>query len=185
MSRILTARMAAALVGGNPRVILCKIEHPSGDFYGWSGIGPLSYDGQTWTGLGVLGEIAPVKSTSDLAIQDVQFKLSGVSPEALGLIQGSVKGKIGTVWLACLDQGEHIVADPYQLIECELDVQDFEAQEDGTVMLTITGHSGFYTMERALNEVLSPENQKLRFPSDTGLDLLPVLQNQDIAWTLT
>jgi hypothetical protein len=185
MSRILTARMAAALTGGNPRIVLCKIEHPAGDFYCWSGVGSLVYQGHTWIGIGILGQITPIKSTSDLAIQDVAFSLSGVTPESLALIQGSVKGKLGTVWLGCLEHGERVVPDPYQILECELDVQDFAPQDDGSVMLTITGHSGFFTMERALNEVWSPENQKLLFPGDTGLDLLPSLQNQDIAWTIT
>lgn len=177
--------MAAALVAGRPRIVLCKIEHPAGDFYCWSGVGPKEYSGHTWVGLGILGRVTPIKSTSDLVIQDVEFTLSGVNLESLALINGSVKGKIGTLWLACLDEYENIVVNPYQLLECELDVQDFVPSPDGSVALKITGHSGFYTIERAINEVWSPENQKVLFPGDTGLDLLPSLQNQDIAWTKT
>lgn len=185
MTRILTARMAEALISGRPRVGLAEIGHPSGTFRGWTGIGPLAYAGYTWTGMGVLGRVSPLKRASSLDIQDVVFELSGVDPDSLERISGSVKGYIGKLWLACLDEKERVIADPYLLCESELDVQDFEASEDGTCTIKITGHTGFYSLERELNEVWSPENQKVTYPTDTGLDLLPELQNQDIAWTRT
>lgn len=177
--------MAAALVSGRPRIGLAEIGHPSGTFRGWTGIGPLTYDGYTWTGMGVLGRVTPLKRTSALEIQDIVFELSGVDSDALARLSGSVKGYVGKLWLACLDPNERVIADPYLLCESELDVQDFEAAEDGTCTIRITGHTGFYSFERELNEVWSPENQRKRFPGDTGLDMLPELENQDLGWTAT
>lgn len=183
MSRILTARMAAALKDGSPRIGLAEIGHPSGTFRGWTGVGQLAYDGHTWTGMGTLGRVSPLRQASALEIQDVVFELSGVDTDSLAKLSGSVKGYVGKLWLACLDDKERVIPDPYLLCESELDVQDFAADESGSCTIKITGHTGFWSLERELNEVWSPENQKLRFPGDTGLDLLPTLENQDIGWT--
>ncbi len=68
MTRPVTARMAKALLEGNPRALFVSIEHPDGTGYFWSGIGTRTWNGQTWTGTGVLGTVTPVKHSSDIAI---------------------------------------------------------------------------------------------------------------------
>lgn len=185
MSRILSARFAAALVAGLPRVGLCEIGHPSGTFYGWTGIGQKAYAGTTYTGMGNLGRVSPIQYSSDLSVQDIVFELNGVDPDRIAELSGSVKGYLGKLWLGCLDEYENVIALPYQLVESELDVQDFEAAADGSCSIKITGHNGFWQFEREQNEVWSTENQKQLYPDDTGLDLLSTLENQDIAWTVT
>lgn len=185
MTRIVTARMAQALVSGRPRVALVQMGHPSGTFYGWTGVGPKEWGGNTYTGMGVLGRVSPIQNSSDLSVQDIVFELNGVEQQSIARLSGSVKGYTGTLWLACLDEYENIVADPYLLVESELDVQDFEAAADGTCSIKIMGHNGFWQFERQLNEVWSTENQKTMYPNDTGLDLMSSLENQDIAWTVS
>lgn len=185
MSRIFTARMAEAIVSGRPRIGICEIGHPTGTFWGWTGIGPKDWNGQALVGFGVLGRVTPLQHSSDLAVQDIVFELNGIDAETIARLEGSVKGYVGKLWLACLDEYENIIPDPYLLVESELDVQDFEAAADGTCSVKITGHNGFWQFERELNEVWSTENQKLLYPGDTGLDLLSTLENQDIAWTVT
>jgi hypothetical protein len=182
---LLTARMAEALKSGAPRIVLVEIDHPAGVFRCWTGIGQLSWNGQVWTGIGILGQIAPVRSTNELAIQEIVFSLSGVEPESLALLEGSVRNRTGVVWLACLDEQGLVVADPLELLTALLDYQSFSAQEDGTATVSIVARSGFYTLERALDEAWTPENQYLTYPLDTGLDMQPSLQNQQVNWTRT
>lgn len=184
MSRILTARMAEAILSGRPRVGLCEMGHPAGTFYGWTGVGQKVYGGVTYTGMGILGRVTPIQNTSSLEVQDIVFELNGIEPDMLDRLSGSVKSYVGKLWLACLDEYENIIDLPYLLVESELDVQDFEATADGACSIKITGHNGFWQFERELNEVWSSENQKQLYPGDTGLDLLSSLENQDIAWTV-
>jgi hypothetical protein len=54
-----------------------------------------------------------------------------------------------------------------------------------TVAISITARTGFYTLERALDEAWTTEEQKLTYPTDSGLDLISGLQNQTIQWTQT
>lgn len=178
----MTARMAAAIKKKRPLALLAAIEHPDGPGYFWTGIGKLVWNGNTFTGSGQLGTVTPISHTSDLTIQDVQFTMVGVDPNVVAGLNDNVRNLSGKVWLACIEQVK-VVADPYLIVDSVLDYQSFNAAEDGTVSLSITAHTGFYTLARALNETWTTEQQKIDFPGDSGLDLISGLQNQDIQWT--
>jgi hypothetical protein len=185
MAPPLTARMAAALRKRRPLALLAEIGHPSGIARFWTGIGKLSWNGYTWTGTGVLGTVTPIKHTSDLVIQEINFSLGGVDPTVVATLDDNVRNLSGKVWLACLAPGNSVVRDPYQIVDAVLDYQSFTASEDGNVGISITARTGFYTLERALDEAWTTEEQKLTYPGDSGLDLIPGLQNQDLQWTPT
>lgn len=184
MAPPLTARMAAALKKRRPLALLAEIDHPSGIARFWTGIGKLSWNGVTWTGSGQLGSVTPISHTTDLSITDIQFTMVGVDPSIVAGLDDNVRNLAGNVWLACIEQGQ-VVKDPYQIVAADLDYQSFAAGDDGTVSISITAHTGFYVLARALDLTWTTEEQKIDFPGDSGLDLLSALQNQDISWTPT
>lgn len=183
MARLMSWRMASAMQNGAAQVLLAQIEHPDGTVRFWSGLGTLSWNGYSWVGTGTLGTVRPVKRTIELSIQEIQFVLSGVDVDTVATLSDDVRNLAGEVWLACLDDGGQVVPDPLQLVEAQLDYQTHQVAEDGTATIVITARTGFYTLQRALNDRWSIEDQKLRYPADTGLDLIPQLQNQDVQWT--
>lgn len=183
---IMTYAMAKALRDRWPLCVQAELDHPSGLFRAWTGVGDLDHNGLVWKGLGILGGISPVKSASDLSIQEVRFSLSGVSPESLALLNPAVRTRPAAAWLAATNpKTGAIVRDPYQLLDCEMDTQDFSIDENGMATLYIIARSGFYTLERAIDEVWSDQDQQRRFPGDTGLKDLAALQNQETHWTPT
>lgn len=182
MDRILTYDMAKAIKDKKSLCLLVMIDHPSGVFRGWTGIGSLEYDNQIWTGVGRLGQITPVNSVSDISIQEVRFTLSGVDPDNLDVLNEAVRLRPAQAWLACLDDKGKIVDEPFQLLDCEMDTQELNVEEGGTATIVIIARSGFFSLERSQNEVWSNEDQQRRFPGDTGLSYLASLQNQDIQW---
>ncbi len=185
MSRIITAAMADALQDGSPRGLFVAIDHPDGTGYFWTGIGSRDWNGHTWQGAGTLGSITPIKHSSEIAIQDITFSISGIDATIAAGLNDDVRNRIGEVWLACFKWDDSVVPDPYKLIDSELDYQVFEAGDDGTTTVSIIAHSGFYTLDRGVEEAWTPENQKLIDATDTGMDYIPGLQNQDLPWTPT
>lgn len=185
MAPPLTYRMAQALRARRPLALLAAIGHPAGTARFWTGIGPLQWGGYSWTGSGALGSIAPIKHTSAIAIQEINFAMSGVDPQVVAGLSDSVRNLGGQVWLACMGSNHAVVPDPYQIVDAVLDYQSLSAAADGTVSISITARTGFYTLERAIDEAWTTEEQKLTYPTDSGFDLIPSLQNQDIQWTPT
>ncbi len=183
---ILTYDMARALRDRWPLCLLAELDHPSGMFRAWTGVGDLDYRGHIWKGLGILGSISPIKSATDLAIQEVRFSLSGVSSESLALLSPAVRRRQAQTWLASFNRETGaIVRDPFQLLDCEMDTQEFSIGEDGLATVYIVARSGFYTLERAIDEVWSDQDQQRRFPGDIGLRDLATLQNAEVHWVDT
>lgn len=186
----MTDDMAQAFRNAQPLALIVDMTHPSGSGDDghvrlWTGIGPLSWNGFLWTGAGRLLSIDPMESSIDLTIQDVQLSLAGVDPEKVALISDNIRNYTATAWLASLNLRGNVVRDPYLLRIITLDYQTLSAEENGTVTISVIGHTCFYSLERALDEVWSPENQKKIYPTDVGLDMINALQNQDVQWTPT
>lgn len=184
MPRMITTRLAAALKNRLPLALLAEIEHPDGTARFWTGIGLLEWNGYTWTGSGTLGQITPIKQTSTLAIQELVFALAAVDPEVVATLSDDVRNRAGRVWLTCIGPGKTVI-DPYQIVDSELDYQSFTADADGKVIIAITARTGFYTLARALDESWTSEEQHVVYPTDSGLDLISALQNQELQWTQT
>lgn len=185
MAALLTMRMAEAIRKKRPLVLLAEIEHPDGTARLWTGIGRLCWNGYVWTGSGILGTVTPITQTTALQIQELNFNLAGVDPDAAAKLSDDVRNLAGRVWLASLTKSNAVIRDPFQIVDAELDYQSLSAADDGTVTVSITARTGFYTLERALDEAWTTEEQKLVYPTDSGLDMIPSLQNQDIQWTPT
>jgi hypothetical protein len=180
---LLTAAMAEALRNGNPRGLFVAIQHPSGTGYFATGIGSRIWNGHTWAGTGKFGSITPMKDSSEIAIQDITFSISGVDPGILAGLADDVCNLNGSVWLYCLGADDTVVPNPFQLVNSLLDFQTFTIDASGTATVSILAHSGFYTLARGVEEAWTPQNQRLAFPTDTGLDMVPSLQNQNLQWT--
>jgi len=175
--------MAQALLNGSPRGLFVEIEHPDGTAYLCTGVGTRQWNGQTWQGAGKFGTVTPIKHNSDIAVQDITFALSGIDPTILSQLDDNVRNLTGKAWLACFDEADNVIADPYQIVDSQLDYQTLDiSDEDGTATVSIIAHSGFYTLDRGVDEAWTPENQKLTYPTDVGMDQIPGLQKQDIQW---
>lgn len=174
--------MALALRQNYARAIFVSIEHPDGTGYFWSGIGSKVWNGHTWSGVGNLGNIAPVKHTSDIAVQDIVFTLSGVDADIAAQLNDDVRNRNGSAWLACINPlDQSIVADPLRLVDSLLDFQAYEVGEDGTATIQITAHAGFYTFGTR-DEAWTPQNQKRAYPDDTGMDMIPSIPALNVIW---
>jgi hypothetical protein len=178
---LMTFAMAQALKDRRPLAVLAEMDHPSGIGRFWTGIGPLVWNGYTWTGAGKLGGVAPIRHTSDISIQEIVFTMSAVSPDDASRLGSSVRKREAVVLLACFDEAGKVIADPYHLLAAELDTQTLNASEEG-VTIAITARSGFYKLDRGLDEVWSSEDQQSNYPGDTGMDLISELQNKNVIW---
>jgi hypothetical protein len=185
MASPLTDRMAQALRAKRPLALLAEIEHPSGTGRFWTGVGKLAWGGYEWTGSGTLGTITPIKHTSDIAIQEITFSMSGVASDVVAGLSDDVRNRAGNVWLACIGKQGRVVPDPYLILQSQLDYQSLNATDAGAVTISITARSGFYSLERALDESWSTEEQHLLYPDDSGFDMISGLTNQTLNWTPT
>lgn len=185
MARPITWRMAQALKDGAPLAVLAIVDHPDAVVYFWTGIGTLEYGGHAFVGLGRMVKIAPVGQISALQIQELEISFSGIPAERATWLSDNIRNRSATASLAALDQRGRVVPDPIPIVDALLDYQEFKLDDDGSASITLNAQTGFYTLERAVDEVWSTEDQQTRFPTDVGLDLVYTLQTKQVKWTIT
>jgi len=187
LSALITPEMARALKEKRPLAALVELDHPDGLVRAWSGIGTLRYNGEDWYGLGIFGDVGPMVITTETVIQEITYSLSGIEPdqEELQFLNAFVRGRSGRQWLAALDEQGRVIKDPYELPSTRLDYQTQDVDDDGTAKVSVLAYAGFYTLERSIDECWTAEDQRKRYPNDSGFDLITSLTGKDIIWTRT
>jgi hypothetical protein len=182
MARDLTAGAIAQLQAGNVEpALLYEGQFASGYIRLWSGIGPLSWNGYTWTGVGTLGGISDVEETGEIKANGITVSLSGIPSDLIAAVLGDARhGKTGRVYLAFFSFGS-VVADPALIFEGRLDVPSIdEGAESATI--SITYESELMDLERARERRWTPEDQAISYESDKGFDYVASLQDAQVVW---
>lgn len=179
MGRGLAAGMAAAVARDVVRpVILYKGEFTSGDVYLWTGLGPMSWSGQTWQGIGWIIAIGPVTENTGLKADGIVVTLSGIPGDMVGKALSEVQhGKEGTLWLGALDDAGALAADPVNFYTGRVDIVSI--QKGLTAQITLTYEN------RVLNTAptilrYTHEDQQLLYPGagDKGFIYASQLQQK-------
>ena len=183
MARSLTTDLNNEFLAGLFSIVLfCKLEWDSGDLYVWSGYGDISWDGQTWTGLGHLAGISAIQETPDIIASGVQMQLSGIPSSLIALALGQARqGNEVSIWLGAMSASGSIVADPYLIFSGLMDVPSILEQGD-TSTINITAENRLIELNR-IHEVRHTDRyQRQRFSGDKGFEYVASLQDKPINW---
>ena len=96
-------------------VFFVEISFKNGLINIWSGVGDISWDSKTWTGMGQLLGIAPAKETTGVVATGLQISLTGVDPTfiALALVEAQQNRPV-RCYFGFLDSSGAVITDPYQ-----------------------------------------------------------------------
>lgn len=182
MSRILTPAVEAAFEAGHVRaVLLVSMEFDSGTLRLNNSPVALSWDGHAWLGAGTLGSIEPVKEAADLSAQGLAFRMSGVPTDTVASALGAhYQGRACRLWLAPLDAGHQVLADPVLVFAGRMDTMDIELGSTATI--TVTAESLLADWDRPRVRRYNAEDQRLYYPNDKGFEFVPSLVEKQIVW---
>lgn len=182
MARDLTAGMQAQIVAPTSEpILLFEGVFASGTVRFWTGVGNLSWNGQTWTGSGDLIAISPVTETVEVRANGLTVSLPGIPSSLVSLILGDARsGRAGTVYLGFLSGGA-VVGNPTPAYIGRLDVPTIEDSGE-TSTISISYESELIDLERARERRYTPEDQAIEYPGDLGFDYVASLQDAEIVW---
>ena len=183
MSRGLHANMLAAIIAGTVTpFILFKGEFESGWVRLWTGYGDLTWDSQTWSGVGDLMSLSPIAETGDVQALGITVGLSGIPQSFVSIVYTEARqGKDGIVYIGAFNSSGAIVSNPFLAFSGRLDVPtDFDDGE--TAKITITYENRLVDLERPRERRYTPEDQAIDYPTDKGFDQVASLQDAQITW---
>ena len=181
MARSLSASMVTEVTSNvmSP-IVLIKLEFDSGDLNLWTGIGNITFNGDTYTGAGDVIDISTVQETTKLKATGISLTLTGVSS---GLISTALsedyQGRIAHVWLAMLDSTGGIVSSPYKYFRGRMDTMPME--DDGTnATIQVNVENILIDLERSNDRRYTDEDQQAEFPGDLFFEHVASLQEKEI-----
>lgn len=186
MSRDLTNDVIAQITSGHVRPCCFAFLDFEGDpAYIWSGIGTINWNGHDWIGLGSLGSISAVPETSDTKAQNIVLTLSGIPTSLLAdAISAVQQDTLVQLWFGFLNDDNTVVADPYQVFYGHLDVPTVTEGAD-TSSISITCENPLVDLQRASNRRLTPDDQRIDYPTDKGFDYVASIQSWSAQWGKT
>lgn len=183
MSRDLTTDYKNAITAGTVvPVLLIVAEFDSETLRFWNGVGDFVFAGDTYTGAGILLKVSDITETQNIEARGATFELSGIPSSLISVaLSEEYQGRRITQTFAPLDTNGVPVADTFTFFSGKADVMTIE---DGGQFATIrmTAESDLIVLSRVSERRRTPEDQKLKYPSDTFFDLVVSLQGKDIVW---
>jgi hypothetical protein len=199
MSRDLSAAtsVALALTELHP-AILYEGEFTGGFVRLWSGLGDLSFNGQTWTGAGDLLGFTLPDETTEIRASGGKVSLSGANTALVSAaLSQAQRGLSGKVWIGFFASGLYVdadywdtlyteefrslIADPYLAFEGKLDVPDF-AKSGEQCVITISYEGRLIDLERSRERRITHEDLQIDFDGDLGRQYVAELQDKVVVW---
>jgi hypothetical protein len=140
MARDLTTDTKNALIANEVHPILMfHAAFDEGDIYYWTGYGDLTWDGQTWTGMGDFAGVSSLSETENIQANGAVFSLNGVPSAAISMaLNYEFRDRPCTLYLGVLNiTTGALIADPYPIFGGRMDTMSIEDGADtGTISVT-------------------------------------------------
>jgi len=165
--------------------ILAVITFKSATEYIWSGAGDLIYGGNTYKGIGDLGQIGRITEGSDVHAYGTTVALSGVNPTLLSESLTDVKlGAPATLALALFDSTGAIIGTPYVFFSGVVDKPSVQPGIDA-ITISLALESKLANLSRASNRRYTAADQNLYYPNDAFFNFVEMLNDLALHWALS
>jgi hypothetical protein len=165
-------------------VIFAKLELDSGNILLHTGLGDLSFGGDTYTGAGSLAGISAAEEISDLSRTPISLTLAGIPNTIIAVMLGSdqhYQGRRATLYLGYLDLTARTLLDtPFIMYRGNID--NANIQQDKNCTITLSVESRFAAWDQPNIRRYNNDSQQLRYPGDTGFEFVEQATDKQIFW---
>ena len=183
MSRVLSNAMKEMAVAKVVRpIFLVRMVFDSSQLNIWSGVGDISFDSVTYTGLGDLLSISDIKETSDISATGINVSLSGVKSSLIAIAKDQeYQGRELTVRLGAFNESGSLIADPVIIFSGFMDTMTIaEAGTYSTISIAV--ENKLVAFERTKVRRYTAEDQKIDHPTDKGFEFVTSIVQKEIIW---
>jgi len=166
-------------------IILIDLMFTSGPLYIWNGNGTLVYSSTDYVGVGDLISIGAISEKTDLTATGVSITLAGIKQSLLTLaLSEPYQNRSATIRFGATNESGDLVSSPIIMFQGKMDVMTI--QDDGSIAtITVQCENKLIQLDRAFVRRYTAEDQKIDFPSDTGLDFMAKIQGIAIPWGIS
>jgi hypothetical protein len=183
MPRPMSSAMLAAIQAPVLRVaVFAQMTFTSGTVCVWSGTGTVTWNGQTWAGIGDLLGLAPTADGTTVEARGISIKLSGLDLAMLAEIQNAYRiGLPAVVYFGLFDSGWSLIASPITSWAGRMDAPEVDVEADKAT-ISIECESRMIDMNTAVDRRVTHQDQQMNWPGDNGHMFVPGLQELTTFW---
>lgn len=181
--RNISSGVLAELSAGRCRPFyLAEIQFTSGVSRMWTGIGNITWNSQTWIGLGSLAQVSAISQNSDVSAENITLTLSGIPSDLVSQAINECRQNYSVqVWLGFLNDSNQIIVDPVLLFSGHMDVPT--VQDGGeTCTILITAENPLVDLQRSSSRRYTHDDQQIAFPGDRGFQFVASIQTWNGVW---
>lgn len=178
-----TGMLDATLAPQVAPFLLCQITTNAGIVRFWNGLADLSWNGETWKGVGEFLGIDQVEETADLQASSVAISLSGIPTDLISIaLQSLSRYMPALIYLGAFDLATGaIIVDPFLIRNGRVDTGTISDQGD-TASITVTAESRLISMMNSRERRYTDQDQQIEHPGDFGFSFVDQIQNVSITW---
>lgn len=182
MSRNLDATFQAAMLENQAwPVFLADLTFRSGSAHAWTGIGDLTWNGNTYSGVGSLGRCPGVSEGVSVQAQGTSVMLSGIDSSLLADCLTDIQiGAPVTLWFGAFKNGA-LVGTPYKWFAGGVDKAPIHTGPK-TITIVLNVENRMRLLQRATNRRYTAADQRRTYPSDTAFDWVEILNDVALRW---
>lgn len=165
-------------------VFLASFELPTETVRVWTGVGTVTWDGESWIGMGSFGKVSQIEETASDAERGAAFEISDIPSGIFGPADLSVdiQGRDCRLWLAGLTEAGAIVCNPDDPLYAGL-MDQIQAKDDGkTCIITLSTENRSRGQIRSVRRTYSDADQRAEYPDDTWCKLTAAVPNTPFSW---
>lgn len=176
-----TAILAAFAAGELRPVFFVQVQFISGTVYLWTGLQPITWNGQTWSAVGMAGTISAIETGHDVEARGITLTLSGLDTSLLPDVQSEIQlGLPAMVYVGALN-GSTLIASPVLAFGGRVD-QPMSTIDGAKADLAINCESRLVDMNVAIDRRYTNDDQQRDWPGDLGLSFVPGVQEMTLYW---
>lgn len=126
-------------------ILMAHLDWPDAPVYAHTGVGPITWGGNTFRGVGPLGGVdIPPEAMGGIVAVEAILSLVGVPADLDGLADDNIRGRMVRVWFACVagrpggrdgaqigGLGNMLIGEPVPLFSGTMDGLSLDAQDNG------------------------------------------------------
>ncbi len=187
MSRSLTGPMASVTTDAVVRpAYFVKMTFDSNDnpalLNVWSGVGSITYNSDTYTGVGDLLSISEIVESADISAAGINVSITGIKSEFLAIAKNhQYQGRPLSVALGAFNNTGSLISSPVVMFSGFMDTMII-SENDKTSTIKISVENKLIAFERSKVRRYTAEDQKIDHPTDKGFEYVTAIVEKEILW---
>ncbi len=181
--RTLTTAVANALAAENVTpVLFAEMDFASGFLRVHSAVGSYTVEGNTYTGVGTLGQVETVEESGELQAYGLRLGLSGVPNTLIGTaLTEDYQGRALRVLIGVLDASHALVASPVVVFAGRMDNMQITLGPEAA-SISLNAENRLIDWDRPRVRRYNNADQQAEYPGDRGFEFTEQMVNKTLFW---